>query len=207
MLKGIFLAPGRLLARLFRRDRRKVYRSARSRSGAGPGTVILSLVAWLALAGALLYSIDQAGLLKQALDAGVEVAKGAEDDPTPPLPPPVRDRSTGGQLNTGPAGPSDAEIPPGSSHLNVSPSPAETEMWLVILHSIPKSARAEAERRQSQYLSRGLNVEILDTDAFPKLRPGNWIIAQGPFDDRASALAAANKAKAFNDGLMVRRGL
>jgi hypothetical protein len=36
---------------------------------------------------------------------------------------------------------------------------------------------------------------------------GSWIIAQGPFDTRALALDAANKAKEFNSNLMVRRGL
>ena len=47
----------------------------------------------------------------------------------------------------------------------------------------------------------------MDTDAFPRLKGGNWIIAQGPFEDRASALTAAEKAREFNSGLMVRRGL
>ena len=204
MLKSLFLSPGRLLARLFRRDRRRAYRSARSRSGASPGLVLLSLIAWLALAGLVLYAVDKAGLLKQALDAGVEVATSPEPDGgPPPLPVGQSNTSAGGSLATIPNNP--APSPPGE--VRSSQSTVETEMWLVILHSIPKSARAEAERRQSQYISRGLNVEILDTDAFPKLKPGNWIIAQGPFDDRASALAAANKAKAFNDGLMVRRGM
>ncbi|MGL4208270.1 MAG: hypothetical protein ACRCTY_02665, partial [Candidatus Adiutrix sp.] len=60
---------------------------------------------------------------------------------------------------------------------------------------------------QAQYRNRGLRVEIMDTDAFPRLRSGSWIIAQGPFDDRNSALAAADHAKSFQSGLMVRRGL
>ncbi len=68
-------------------------------------------------------------------------------------------------------------------------------------------ARQEAERRQTQYRNRGLQVEIMDTDAFPRLVGGSWIIAQGPFDGRAEALDAANRAREFNSNLMVRRGL
>jgi hypothetical protein len=93
--------------------------------------------------------------------------------------------------------------PPASATTEV----AEAERWLVILHTIPKSARDEAERRQNQYRDRGLQVEIMDTDAFPRLVGGSWIIAQGPFDSRAQALEAANTAKEFNSNLMVRRAL
>ena len=206
MLKSIFLAPGRLLARLFRRDRRRAYRSARSRSGAGPGMVILSLIAWLALAGLVLYTVDKAGLLKQALDAGVDVATSPEPDNVPPTPPPVSENtsSAGGSLK---AASQNGYIPPVNTEVRNAQPAVENEMWLVILHSIPKSSRAEAERLQSQYKSKGLEVDILDTDAYPRLKAGNWIVALGPFDDRASALVVANEAKSFRSGLMVRRGL
>jgi hypothetical protein len=80
-------------------------------------------------------------------------------------------------------------------------------MWLVVLHSIPSSARAEAERRQAGYKAKGLEVDILDTNAFPRLQPNLWIVALGPFDNRAEALAAADRAKEFNAGLRLLRGL
>ena len=47
----------------------------------------------------------------------------------------------------------------------------------------------------------------MDTDAFPRLKSGNWILALGPFDDKTGTLAAANRAKAHNPGLRVIQGL
>ena len=196
MLMDLFLWPGRLAARLF--GRKKVhYRSRRPRPEMGGGLVLLSLALWLAGAGTLLFALDRTGLLKGALDAGVEMAQGEKSaEPDPPPPDPLPD--TGeliGPLN-----------PPGPDPAQVQAAVA-AEMWLVILHSIPKTARAEAERRQAGYKAKGLEVDILDTNAFPRLPSNYWIIALGPFDDRAGALAAADQAKTFNSGLMVRRGL
>lgn len=215
MLKDLFLAPGRILARLFSRDKRRTYRSTRGRPGVALSTIILSLVSWLALAGVGLYAADKAGLLKQALDAGVEAAKGAEEGAAPSVP--QAREETGEPTIKGTLNPDGqpvgsgvlSPVPPASTPpaTEAAARQPETELWLVILHTIPKEARKEAERRQAQYRSKGLGVEILDTDAFPRLSAGYWIIALGPFEDRNSALAAADKAKTFNSGLMVRRGL
>ena len=207
MLMGLFLWPGRLAARLFSRDYKKDYRSRRPRPEAAGRLVLLSLVLWLAGAGALLFALDRTGLLKEALDAGVEAAQGeriTEAQPPSPEPaPPEPDEPTAGGALT-PAGPESAAPTPADQ---TAPMALETEMWLVILHSIPKTGRAEAERRQAGYKTRGLEVDILDTNAFPKLPANYWVIALGPFDSRAEALAAADRAKAFNSGLMIRRGL
>ena len=207
MLIDLFLWPGRLAARAFSRDKKRAYRSLRLRPETGGGVFLASLLAWLALAGGLLYALDQAGFLKQALDIGVEAAQGEKPAAVVPAPP-------------RPEAPSQAEVAGGgdaaqgalvhgalSGPADPSAATLETEMWLVILHTIPNTGRAEAERRQAGYRTRGLEVDILDTNAFPKLKSNQWIIALGPFDDRAAALAAADKAKAFNSGLMVRRGL
>jgi cell division protein FtsN len=206
MLMGLFLWPGRLAANLFSSDRKKEYRSRRHRPETTGRIVLLSLVLWLAGAGILLFALDRTGLLKEALDAGVEVAQGERPaepaSPPPPEPeaaaPPEPGETTAGGVLT------PAEEPPA---VQAAPAAQETEMWLVILHSTPKTSRAEAERRQAGYKTKGLEVDILDTSAFPKLPPDYWIVALGPFDNRAEALAAADKAKTFNSGLMVRRGL
>jgi len=209
MLMGLFLWPGRLAARLFSRDHKKDYRSRRPRPEATGLLALLSLVLWLAGAGALLHALDRTGLLKGALDAGVEVAQRermtVEPAPPPspepaPAPPEPGESTVGGTL----AGPEPIAAAPAGQ---TAPAALETEMWLVILHSIPKTARAEAERRQAGYKTRGLEVDILDTNAFPKLPANYWVIALGPFDSRAEALTAADRAKAFNSGLMIRRGL
>ena len=203
MLMGLFLWPGRLAAKLFSSGQKKDYRSRRPRPEATGRLVLLSLVLWLAGAVALLSALDRTGLLKEALDIGVEAAQGEKitaepaqaPTPEPALPEPG-EPMVGGTL----AGTEPIAAPTGQAAL-------ETEMWLVILHSIPKAARAEAERRQTGYKTRGLEVDILDTNAFPKLPPNYWVIALGPFDSRAEALTAADRAKAFNSGLMIRRGL
>jgi uncharacterized iron-regulated membrane protein len=204
MLTGLFLWPGRLAARLFSSDRKKDYRSRRPRSEATGRLALLSLILWLAGAGALLFALDRTGLLKEALDAGVEAAQGERTAPPAPEPaPPEPDAPTAGGALTQP----EPVAAPIDQTAQTAPAALETEMWLVILHSIPKTGRAEAERRQAGYKTRGLEVDILDTNAFPKLPPNYWVIALGPFDSRAEALTAADRAKAFNSGLMIRRGL
>lgn len=219
MIKRLFLAPGRLLLHILAGGRKKNYRSTRSRPSVGIGAVALSAICWLVLAGGVLYAVDKAGLLKQALDAGVEAAginepESQPEQADPPGPPPEPDTPTAtGSLNPGSgnepsAGQSQppADPPRIQSGQNQKP-PEVAEMWLVILHSIPKNAREEAERWQRQYKSKGLTVDILDTDAFPQLLGGHWIVALGPFDNKASATLAANEALKFNSKLMVRRGL
>jgi hypothetical protein len=202
MLMGLFLWPGRLAAGLFSNEQKKDYRSRRRPEATGR-IALLSLVLWLAGAGVMLFALDRTGLLKDALDVGVEAAQGERAaEPAPPLSetasPEPGETAAGGAPTT--AGPE--SLASGSQA-----AATETEMWLVILHSIPKTARPEAERRQAGYKTRGLEVDILDTSAFPRLPPNFWVIALGPFDTRAEALAAADQAKAFNSGLMVRRGL
>ena len=222
MLKKFFLAPGRLLLNILAGNKRKNYRSARGRPSAGLGVIILSSVCWLLIAGGVLYAVDKAGFLKQALDVGVEVT-GVNDD--------LEDSKAGNQVQPGPEpGPQTGDTPTatgsltggggatqpsqpgtgadgGGSSAQVQETPAAAEMWLVILHSIPKSAREEADRWQRQYRSKGLEVDVLDTDAFPRLIGGHWIVAIGPFDDKLSATMAANNATKFNAKLLVRRGM
>ncbi|MDL2259896.1 SPOR domain-containing protein [Deltaproteobacteria bacterium OttesenSCG-928-K17] len=218
MLKNLFLAPGRFVLKFFSGDKRRAYRSARPRPTNSFGVGLVSAVCWLLIALGLLFAADKAGFLNKALDVGVEVASGdsqnggAEDQPADePEQEPVPDKpsATGviGDGSSQPTAPAPTATPGATAGGNQAVTAEAPEMWLVILHSIPKSGRAEAERRQKQYKDKGLEVEILDTDAFPRLKPGSWIIALGPFDDRASALTVANRAKNFRSDLIVRRGL
>jgi hypothetical protein len=94
----------------------------------------------------------------------------------------------------------------------LDPPPAEEaaltdQIWLVIVESIPKSARTEAERSLARHKRRGLELELLDTDAYPMLKSGMWTLAMGPFDTKVQAEAAAAEIKPKVRDLMVRRGL
>ena len=205
MLK-LFCIPGRLLAKLFSREKKRAYRSVRTKPGYGPGIVVISLVCWLALIGGVLFAVDKAGLLKQALDVGVEVAQGGGDPtavdpepvPTPDEPTPTTTGSAKGGLSEDGQSPSELPPVPGGTTAPAGGAPVVVdEQWLVILHSIPKSARDEAERRKTQYRNKGLEVDILDTDAFPRLKSNSgsyWIIALGPFENKGEAVDAANRA-------------
>lgn len=219
MLK-LFCLPGRLLAQLFSREKKRAYRSVRSRAGYSPGMILISLACWLVLAGGVLFAVDKAGLLKQALDVGVEVAQGNGEqgegtpfdtgnaDETDETAPGVTGSATGGLSSDGQSTVGLPAVTSGTEGTGLGAPPAiEIEQWLVILHTIPKTSRDEAERRKNQYHTKGLEVDILDTDAFHRLRKGSWIIALGPFEDKNSALEAANRARQFTSDLMVRRGL
>ncbi|MDR2366855.1 MAG: SPOR domain-containing protein [Deltaproteobacteria bacterium] len=81
------------------------------------------------------------------------------------------------------------------------------EAWLVIVESIPKSKRTEAERSLARHKKRGLSLEIVDTDAYPRLKAGMWTLASGPYDTEKEAKAAAAIIKPKVRDLMIRRGL
>jgi hypothetical protein len=85
--------------------------------------------------------------------------------------------------------------------------PITAEAWLVIVESIPKNKRIEAEQSLARHTKRGLNLEIVDTDAYPRLKGGMWTLAAGPFDSQQEALVAAAEIKPKVKDLMVRRGL
>ncbi|MGL4208600.1 MAG: hypothetical protein ACRCTY_04355, partial [Candidatus Adiutrix sp.] len=173
---NFFMLPGRLMVKLLFQGQKRAYRSARVKDKSGPGTVFIALVFWLAIGSALVWGADKAGLLKGALDAGVQVASPANDNLSQPesvdngdvpfaAPPDETVTSLSGVIAEGQGSPGLIAMP-----INPSTTAAEgVEVWLVILHTIPKNARDEAERRQAQYRNRGLRVEIMDTDAFPRL--------------------------------------
>lgn len=210
MIKALFLAPGRLVSKLFSKDKRRQYRSVRQRQAGGPGVGLLSLLVWLLLLGGLIVLADKSGFLTEALDMGVEAVSGASDNSADEDqgPSALADGAKAALSGPPPALAQPAETAESvESAAVVGESLQRSELWLVILDTIPKSARDEAERLQIRYRNRGLEVEIMDTDNFPLLLSGYWIIAQGPFDSRADALAAGNIAGTYKSDLIVRRGL
>jgi hypothetical protein len=95
-------------------------------------------------------------------------------------------------------------IPPaGAQASDVKPP----EAWLVIVESIPKSQRDKAEEALARQRRRGVELSIMDTDAYPRLKSGLWALALGPYDSKREAEAAAAAIKSKVKDFMVRRGL
>jgi hypothetical protein len=143
--------------------------------------------------------------LVQSVEAGVGT--------TPPLPAPaaVAEPQMAPAAEAAASGAADSVQAAGSSlSQRLDPPPAAAlgaQVWLVIVESIPKSARTEAERSLARHKRRGLELELLDTDAYPLLKSGMWTLAMGPFDTKVEADAAAAVLKPKVRDLMVRRGL
>jgi hypothetical protein len=64
------------------------------------------------------------------------------------------------------------------------------ERWIVILSSFSgeQAARAEAEARAA-----GSEPKLLWSSHYPSLRPDLWVVYEGPFRDRATAIATADE--------------
>lgn len=111
--------------------------------------------------------------------------------------------------------PPDGGETPGSE-TTPSAEAQQAEVWLVILHSIPKraqseddrrAARAEADRRAAGYKRQGLDAQIFDTDSFPRLKGGFWAVALGPFETGATARQIGDLLREQSPGLMVRQAM
>jgi hypothetical protein len=98
-------------------------------------------------------------------------------------------------------------IVPEELRLGADAVPPTPEAWLVIVESIPKAARDKAEVSLARQKKKGLELVLLDTDAYPRLKSGMWALSMGPFDTKAEAEAAAADIKPKVKDFMVRRGL
>ncbi|MDR2354408.1 MAG: SPOR domain-containing protein [Deltaproteobacteria bacterium] len=226
MLQDIFLAPGRFLNHTFSKKRKKFRYVARSHEA---GKILsLSVLAWLCI-------IFLACVAKAGFSTGPEPITASlvpptilqpEEVPPPPLSqapsvepalpvPQLPNMAQSAALNQPlPSGTSTQTSPdlvvvprellPRPDSPPLEPPP---EAWLVIIESIPKSARTKAEESQSRQRKKGLEVELVDTDAYPRLKSGMWALALGPFETKAQADLAAQRIKPKVKEFMVRRGL
>ncbi|MDR2141149.1 MAG: SPOR domain-containing protein [Deltaproteobacteria bacterium] len=211
MLKNIFLGPGRVLCGRPLSEGSRGQRRYRLSSYRSQGAIILiSVFFWAVLVA-----------------AGVTLSYklGTNVDPPPPKPraeikprPATPTLTVGGPANAsaslGAATPVGGDSTPvGSPTPGATPEPAPValakppEAWLVIVESIPKTARQEAERSLARHKKKGVALDLLDTDAYPKLKSGLWALAMGPYDSKKEAETAAATLKPKVKGLMVRRGL
>jgi uncharacterized SAM-binding protein YcdF (DUF218 family) len=214
MLIDFLLAPGRYLCRLIKKPRHKVRFQARISDG-GP-VIPVSIICWAALFGLAVLLVRQfaSPLLPTpaaAPAAGQAAPAAPAAQPAAPAPEPGQPRmapsaeasGAGGSVQAAGAGLSRTLEPPEAA----PPAAPANQVWLVIVESIPKSAREEAERSQARHRRRGVELELLDTDAYPLLRSGLWTLAMGPVDTKGEADAAAAEIRPKVRDLMVRRGL
>ncbi|MDR1577630.1 MAG: SPOR domain-containing protein [Deltaproteobacteria bacterium] len=205
MLKTIIFGPGRLLCGQPVAQKHSSHPRLAAYRSQGP-VIALSLICWALVVAGILFGLKMLSNV---------------DPPPPPLPP--LDRSTAvaqaeagagiiqapisGAAGSGLAAATNSPAPEAGQGHALETAPPPTQAWLVIVESIPKSARSEAERALAKHKKKGVRLELLDTDAYPKLKSGLWALAQGPFDTKSEAEAAAVTLKPQVKGLMVRRGL
>jgi cytoskeletal protein RodZ len=218
MFTTIFLGPGRVILgeSLSDAGRHRRFRQSSFRRN-GPVAVV-SLVFWTVLTGAGVFlcsvfgtNVDPPPPPQKAQVEGNKVEGNKVEANN------AKDRSYAlSSANASPAQtPAQAQAAPDVASSKAS-GPLEAkkvaltqppEAWLVILESIPKSARPQAERALEKQKKKGLNVELFDTDAYPRLKSGLWALGVGPFDTKKEALEASEALKPKFKGLMVRRGL
>jgi hypothetical protein len=210
MLKSIFLGPGRFFFGQPSTEELRARRwnlKVRSQSPA----IFVSLIFWLLLmAGGYLllqkFSNVDPPPPKPRAEIKSLTPTGAQPSGTAPM---VVSTASGGSLGaSSPTNQTSGAVTPAADPIApVEKALPPPEIWLVIVESIPKSARSEAERALARHKKKGLELELLDTDAYPKLKSGLWALAQGPFDSKKEAEAAALVLKPKVKSLMVRRGL
>jgi hypothetical protein len=216
MIVDLFMAPGRFICRSFSKGRKRSrYYSTVAEQGPA---VLLSILSWVFVAALAV------GLVLKF--ASPPIPRDYEPEPTSPP-------AAAGVLQTPaapPASSASADNPPQAAEAaigravqptstsiatsaaeppaaEVVAAPLAAEVWLVIVESVPKSARTEAERSQARHKRRGVELDLADTDAYPLLKGGMWTLVKGPFDTKAEAEAAARELKPKVKDLMVRRGL
>ncbi|MDR0354412.1 MAG: hypothetical protein LBJ64_01560 [Deltaproteobacteria bacterium] len=234
MFKDFFLSPGRWFCRERHRGKRKTVRGAKEVIS-GP-VVPISVATWILVALAAFFLVmklasppvrtpppaeppDVAAARAEAArespaPQAAGTAQGAAPAAAPQAAPPAVAQNA--EAATPGAAPGSSTSAAGSLAVSLdgsgeSATPAPTvpvnEAWLVIVESIPKRARAEAEQSMARHKRRGVDLELFDTDAYPLLRSGMWTLAQGPFDSKREADAAAAVIRPKVRDLMVRRGL
>jgi hypothetical protein len=236
MLNDFLLAPGRYLCRKFSGSKRRKSRFVPKQAVRGPVGLISfitwALVAALAFFGVVTFASPPYPGYKEA-KAEPETVNQAGQTPAPSaqaqsstVPNAQAQNAQTAQSQLG-AAPAQAATQTASSQVTGQVNNADqalpslgtdqssatetvaavSEAWLVIVESIPKNKRVEAEQSLARHKKRGLSLEIVDTDAYPRLKGGMWTLASGPYETEKEAQAAAAIIKPKVRDLMIRRGL
>jgi hypothetical protein len=63
-------------------------------------------------------------------------------------------------------------------------APMQDVVWYVIVGSFPKNQRRQANAHASRVNAHGYNMKVYDTNDFPALTPGLWVVMDGPYTQR-----------------------
>jgi hypothetical protein len=81
--------------------------------------------------------------------------------------------------------------PAGGEPTEVASWPAGTTAYTVVLAETPDETTARA--RATAAVEGGVPAGVLDSDAYPTLDPGTWVLFTGRFDTRAEAAEEATR--------------
>jgi hypothetical protein len=63
-------------------------------------------------------------------------------------------------------------------------APTQDVVWYVIAGSFPKNQRRQADAHASRVRAQGYNMSVYNSDGFPALTPGLWVVMDGPYTQR-----------------------
>lgn len=145
-------------------------------------------------------------LLGGMLLIGVLIGRGnSENDSPPPATIQVGEGTTATTATT-PGGDAQDQAPVEGAGAVSSDWPAGTNGFTVQLNTVPKSGATQdtvdAARQAAE--AKGVDeVGVIDSDLYPSLAPGNYVIYSGVFDARESATAALDDLSSSFPGATV----
>ena len=102
--------------------------------------------------------------------------------------------------------PPSTTIPPATDNSTTAPEiadwPAGKDAWTVVLES---SATEDAARARAEELTQqGVPVGILNSDEYPSLEPGRWVVFSGQYDSQRAADQGLSDLSSQVEGAYVR---
>ena len=102
-----------------------------------------------------------------------------------------------------------ATIPPasddgtGTTTPEIADWPAGKDAWTIVLES--SSTEEAATARGQELIEQGVPVGLLNSDDYPSLEPGRWVVFSGQFDSQRAADQALTDISDQVEGAYVRR--
>ena len=139
-------------------------------------------------------------LLGGMLLIGVLLGRGSDDSSQAP----TRVVTVGGGATTTATAPE--ESPPASAETVVGDWPIGQSGWTVELGTLPKAdaTAADVNATKDDLSGQGATeVGVLDSDLYPSLPSGNYVLYNGVYDSEGEANSGLKKLKGFGDAVVV----